>query len=100
MGDYMDFVKAIQSSNIIKVGTRDKEIQKNDFKEFLMDSIGKVNADQQNAEAMDKALMLGEVDNVHDVMIASQKAELSLSFAVEIRNKVLEAYKEIMRLQM
>ena len=96
----MDFINAIQSSNVIKMGTQNREVSKVDFKEFLIESLEKVNADQNNAEAMDKALMLGEVDNIHEVMIASQKAEISLSFAVEVRNKVLEAYKEIMRIQM
>lgn len=96
----MDSINAIQSSNIIKTASKSSNTQKIDFKEFLLESLEKVNADQNNAEAMDKALILGEVDNVHDVMIASQKAELSLSFAVEIRNKIMEAYKEIMRIQM
>ena len=96
----MDFINAIQSSNVIKMGTQNRDVSKVDFKEFLIESLEKVNADQNNAEAMDKALMLGEVDNIHEVMLASQKAEISLSFAVEVRNKVLEAYKEIMRIQM
>ena len=96
----MDSINAIQASNVIKVGTRETEIKNNNFKDFLIESLEKVNDDLNNAEAMDKALMLGEVDNIHDVMIASQKADLSLSFAIEVRNKVLDAYKEIMRIQM
>ena len=71
-----------------------------DFKEMLMNALESVNKDQLNAEAMDTALIKGETDDIHGVMIASQKAELSLSFAVEVRNKVIEAYKEIMRIQM
>ncbi len=59
-----------------------------------------MNQDLQHAEAMDEALIRGDIDNIHDVMIASQKAELSLSFAIEIRNKLMDAYSEIMRLQM
>lgn len=96
----MNSINAIQGSNIIKAGSKTTETQKIDFKEFLLESLEKVNADQNKAEAMDEALILGEVDNIHEVMIASQKAELSLSFAIEIKNKVLEAYKEIMRIQM
>ena len=96
----MNSINAIQASNIIKAGSKTAGTQKIDFKEFLLESLEKVNADQNKAEAMDQALILGEVDNIHDVMIASQKAELSLSFAIEIKNKVLDAYKEIMRIQM
>lgn len=96
----MDGIKAIQSGNVIKVGSEDNKVTNVDFKDFLIESIEKVNQDQLYAEKMDEALILGETDNLHDVMIASQKAELSLSFAVEVRNKILEAYKEIMRIQM
>lgn len=70
-----------------------------DFKEVLTNALESVNNDQLNAEAMDTAFIKGETDDIHGVMIASQKAELSLSFAVEVRNKVIEAYKEIMRIQ-
>ncbi len=96
----MDGIKAVQSGNIIKVGSENSKVSNVDFKDFLIESLEKVNADQLYAEKMDEALILGETDNLHDVMIASQKAELSLSFAVQVRNKVLEAYKEIMRIQM
>ncbi len=95
----MDAINAIQSGNIIKVGTN-TNVKTVDFKDLLIESIEKVNQDQLFAEKMDEKLILGETDNIHDVMIASQKAELSLSFAVEIRNKILAAYKEIMRIQM
>lgn len=95
----MDAINAIQSGNIIKVGTN-TNVKTVDFKDLLIESIEKVNQDQLFAEKMDEKLILGETDNIHDVLIASQKAELSLSFAVEIRNKILAAYKEIMRIQM
>lgn len=95
----MDSIQSIQSSNVLKQGTTQKA-KSIDFKELLIDSLEKVNQDQLYAEKMDEALMAGKVDNIEDVMIASEKAELSLSFAVEIRNKVLDAYKELMRMQM
>jgi len=96
----MDSIKAIQSGNIIKADNTVKNVQNVDFKELLVNALEEVNKDQLYAEEMDQKFMMGEVNNIHDVMIASQKAEISLSFAVEVRNKVLEAYKEIMRIQM
>ena len=96
----MDSIKAIQSGNIIKADNTAKNVQNVDFKELLVNALEEVNKDQLYAEEMDQKFMMGEVNNIHDVMIASQKAEISLSFAVEVRNKVLEAYKEIMRIQM
>ncbi|MBN2796976.1 MAG: flagellar hook-basal body complex protein FliE [Clostridia bacterium] len=97
----MDSIKAIQQlSNIIKSGASNQNVSSVDFKELLIDSLEKVNQDQLYADEMDEALVLGETDNIHEVMIASQKAEVSLTFAVEVRNKILEAYKELMRIQM
>jgi flagellar hook-basal body complex protein FliE len=96
----MDSIKAVQLSNIIKSGASTDQVSSVDFKELLIDSLEKVNQDQIYANEMDEALVLGETDNIHEVMIASQKAEVSLTFAVEVRNKILEAYKELMRIQM
>ena len=96
----MDLISKVQSGNIIKADNTTKNVSNVDFKELLVNALEEVNQDQLYAEEMDQKFMLGEVSNIHDVMIASQKAELSLSFAVEVRNKVLEAYKEIMRIQM
>lgn len=70
-----------------------------DFTKAFNEAIDKVNADQLNADEMDKLLAAGEIDNVHDVVIASQKAQLSLNLAVEVKNKLMDAYNEIMRLQ-
>jgi flagellar hook-basal body complex protein FliE len=96
----MDSIKGIQLGNIIKQGTDNNKVKSIDFKELLIDSLEKVNNDQLFADKMDEQLATGQIDNIHDVMIASQKAELSLTFAVEVRNKILEAYKEILRIQM
>jgi flagellar hook-basal body complex protein FliE len=41
----------------------------------------------------------GEVDNLHRVMLAQSQAQLSLKLAVEVRNKLVEAYKDVMRTQ-
>lgn len=69
------------------------------FGEILKQSIDKVNEYQIESEKLDNLAVLGEVDNIHQVMIAAQKAEIALQFTLETKNKVIEAYKEIMRLQ-
>lgn len=50
-----------------------------------------------NAEQMNFAM--GYSDNTHDLAIAQQKAALSLQYTVAVKNKVIEAYKEIMNMQ-
>ncbi|MNI93282.1 Flagellar hook-basal body complex protein FliE [compost metagenome] len=55
-------------------------------------------AQEQNAKDMNNKFVLGEV-NVDEAMIASQQALLSLQLTTQVRNKVIEAYQEIMRTQ-
>ncbi len=52
-------------------------------------------ADQQNSIA----LASGNIDDLHTSMIAANKAELSLRFVLQVRNKAVEAYQEVMRMQ-
>lgn len=70
------------------------------FSELLEEALASVNTDQLNSQAMSEAFLLGEIDSVHDVSIAGMKADLSLNLAVEVTNKLLAAYSEIMRLQL
>ncbi len=54
-------------------------------------------------DAADKAenmgLLTGDTENLHNTMISAEKADLALLLAVQIRNKVIDAYSEIMRMQ-
>ena len=52
-----------------------------------------------SGEAANK-FVSGEIKDVHDVMIAAEKASVSLELTLEVRNKLVEAYREIMRIQM
>lgn len=76
------------------------ETNKVDFSELLTNAIDRVNDDQINSQNMGEAFMLGEIDSLHDVTIAGMKADLSINLAVEVTNKLLSAYNEIMRLQL
>ncbi|MCL2340603.1 MAG: flagellar hook-basal body complex protein FliE [Proteobacteria bacterium] len=59
------------------------------------------NTDQQqrNADLAMQQLHGGGEKNLHEAMIAIEKADISLRFAVQVRNKAIEAYQEIMRMQ-
>lgn len=65
------------------------------FKRYL----GQVDEAQKGFDAAIAAVERGEVDNLHQVMIAQNQAQLSLKLAAEVRNKMVEAYKEVMRTQ-
>ncbi len=70
-----------------------------DFAKFLNNAIQQVDALQQNADAASIGIATGQTQDLHTAMIALEKASLSLSLTVEVRNKVLDAYNQIMRMQ-
>lgn len=69
------------------------------FSSFFKDAINQVNDAQIQSDNLTKKMALGENVELHDVMIASQKASVTLQATMEVRNKVVEAYQEIMRMQ-
>ncbi|WP_431799391.1 flagellar hook-basal body complex protein FliE [Halobacillus andaensis] len=69
------------------------------FSAHLKDAIENVNQTNKTSDEMTQGLANGEVDDLHEVMIASEKASITTQTSVEIRNKVVDAYKEIMRMQ-
>ncbi len=78
---------------------KNTKLEKFSFSSFLKDAIDKVDNAEKVSNAFDQQLAMGKVDNLHDAMIAAQKAELTLNLALEVRGQVLDAYREIMRIQ-
>ena len=74
------------------------EAQK-EFSVFLKESINEVNAAQIQSDEVTKKMALGENVDLHTVMTTSQKASVMLQTTIEIRNKAVEAYQEMMRMQ-
>jgi len=68
------------------------------FGSYLEDALNQVASQEQQARDMNNKFVLGEV-NVDEVQISSQQALLSLQLTTQVRNKVIEAYQEIMRTQ-
>jgi len=75
------------------------EVSKGDFNAHLKDALGEVNELQSKAgEAIQQMVGEGKGD-LQDTMIALEKADVSFRLMMQIRNKVLDAYQEIMRMQ-
>lgn len=68
------------------------------FAEVLNQALTRVETETEAAEAAALKLATGESTDIAQVMIASERANLSLGLAIQVRNKVLEAYQEIMRM--
>lgn len=72
------------------------------FEAFLntaMDNLKTTNSYLSDAENEEIKFALGETENTHDLTIALQKASTALQYTVAVRDKVLEAYRELMQMQ-
>lgn len=69
------------------------------FGEYLANSLEEVNKIQANADTMAQKLATGDVEDVHQVMLALSQASNAFGLTVSVRNKAIEAYQEIMRMQ-
>jgi len=70
------------------------------FQQLLIDGIRELNTQQIEANEQVKAFLSGEGPALHEVMLRAEEVKLTLEFAVQLRNKLLDAYNEIMRMQM
>ena len=70
-----------------------------DFSSLLSEAMSSVSATESVARSESLALLTGDSANVHNVVLAAEKAEVALQLTLQVRNKVLDAYNEIMRMQ-
>lgn len=64
-----------------------------------MNMVEETNSLQNKAEAEEVRFALGEATNTHDLLVAETKASVALQYTVEVRDKILDSYKEIMQMQ-
>lgn len=67
------------------------------FQEMLVDSLEKVNRMQVESNQAVEALAAGRSDRIHETMIAMEKASISFNLMMQVRNKIIDAYNEIMK---
>ena len=70
------------------------------FGDTLMNALSDVNSQQIHAGQMASDFAVGKTSDVHGVMIAAQQATIALQMTTQVRNKVVDAYQEIMRISM
>jgi flagellar hook-basal body complex protein FliE len=71
----------------------------NGFNDMLNGLVGTVDAKQAQASDLTQKVLLGETDQLHQSVIAMQEASVAFSLMVEVRNKLVESYQELMRMQ-
>ncbi len=97
LSDFQNTQKTFSNSSIDL--TKNANIDPQSFNKTLTDSLGEVNNLQKEKNSMITAFASGETQNVHELMISMQKASVAVSMTSAVRNKVLEAYKEMSRIQ-
>ena len=92
-------IQSINTNSILNgISIGNSNIEENSstsFSTVLSDAINKVNANNKI-----EALIKGEDVEMHEVMLAMQESSLSLQALIEVRNKAVEAYQEISKLQL
>lgn len=94
--------EAVSDANLMpNVGkTADNSASKVNFSDALKSALDQVNSVQLDAEKMGKAFAMGDDSvSLSDVMIAGQKANISFQATVQVRNKLVSAYNDIMNMQ-
>ena len=110
----MDGLTVSNSNRLIETGRTNSELRNDsinadevekassDIKSFaqtLNDAVGKVNELAQDADVQMQKLATGETKNIREVMIASEKAAIGFKLLTQVRNKIIDAYQEIMKMQ-
>ena len=87
-------------NNLNISNTTEQKTNGTSFSNVLSDTISKVNDSEVNANNKIESLIKGEDVEMHEVMLAMQESVLSLQALIEVRNKTVEAYQEISKLQL
>lgn len=80
-------------------GKTNAKEQWRDFVQKFNHAVDEVNCLEKNAHRLTQDMVLGRVENIHDVMIAAEKARTAMNLTLEVRSKALDSYKEVMRMQ-
>jgi flagellar hook-basal body complex protein FliE len=80
-------------------GASEENTQATGFREMLGNQIGEVNKLLQGADKASNDVAVGKSENLHEAMVSFEKAETALKFLVQVRNKAIDAYQEIIRMQ-
>ncbi|EAX48670.1 flagellar hook-basal body complex subunit FliE [Thermosinus carboxydivorans Nor1] len=86
-------------SRINAEGATSSQNSHKDFAQFLTDALRDVNRLQQEAQQASLNLAAGKVQDISEVVIAAEKATIALQLTMQVRNKVVDAYQEVMRMQ-
>ncbi len=86
--------------NVLPNITQPQTTNATDFSQMLGEGVSKLDSSLKVADQQIRAMAAGKEVAVHDVMISMEEARMNLMFMVEVRNRCVEAYQELMRMQL
>ncbi len=102
--DVLRMISQLRQSNgldqITRPTARPQAVDTPDFADLFKQAVAAVNEAQKKSDGLKKAFEMGDPQvTLPEVMVAGQKAKVSFEAMVEVRNKLLEAYREVMQMQ-
>ncbi|MDS1002865.1 flagellar hook-basal body complex protein FliE [Clostridium sporogenes] len=88
------------NKNFINENNQVDTTEKVNFSEILKDKLDGVNAKQVKSDNSTEAFIKGDEVDIHNVMLNAEEAKMSMELAVQVRNKLVEAYQELSRMQL
>ncbi len=92
-------VNRLSSNDLLKNGKEVEKKEDGSFAEVLKESLDEVNDLQKKGEEAMSDIATGQVKDLHQAALAINKAETSMKLMLEVRNKAINAYKELLRTQ-
>jgi len=94
-GDVQAKIAGSPASSALGLGDAQKT---ENFSDQLTKGIKAVDAEIHKAESLPQDMVAGKVDDFHEIAVRLKQAEISFRFAMEVRNKLIDAYREVMRM--
>jgi len=92
-------ISSIGSSGALPVAPELGSKKPGGFGSILQDAMGKVGELHDDASKSVESFLSGEGDDLHKTIMATQRADLAMELFLQVRNKVVQAYQEVMRMQ-
>lgn len=88
---------SVKTNNIL-ADMEEQQTEEKSFGDLLGEAIQSVNQQSLDVTEKRKALAAGKLDDLSQVVIAAEKSSINMQLTIQVRNRILEAYQEIMRM--
>jgi flagellar hook-basal body complex protein FliE len=99
LGEVLSSVGALKLQNLENKTTQTQQLQGESFSDILKSALNEVNTQQVQAYEAMEDIATGKIENLQDAIKQIEEAELSLKLGLEVKNKALSAYKQVMTMQ-